>query len=61
MGLSFDDENSLVEISRGSLRFVPNDPSPVTDIGYPGIVDQERDNSVGVQPGNHWDIVMVER
>ena len=61
MGSSFRDENSLVEISRGSLRFVPNDPNPVTEIEHSDIVDQERDNNIETQPGDHWDIVMVER
>ena len=61
MGLSFHDENSLVEISRGSLQFTPNDPNPVTETGHPAsIVDQERDNNIEIQLGDHSDIVMVE-
>ena len=61
MGLSFRDENSLVEISRGSLHFAPSDPNPVTQAGHPDIVDQERNNNIETQLGDHSDIVMVER
>ena len=50
-----------MEINRESLRFAPNDSNPVTETGHLNIVDQERDNNIEIQLGDHSDIVMVER
>jgi len=40
MGLSFHDENSMVETSLGSLRFVPDNLAPIPETGSVNIINE---------------------
>ena len=59
MGLSFQDESSMVEVSIGSLRFAPEIPNLISQNE---IIDEERrhDDSE-IQLNSDSDIQMVDR
>ena len=59
MGLSFQDESSMVEVSIGSLRFAPKIPNLISQNE---IIDEERrhDDSE-IQLNSDSDIQMVDR
>jgi len=65
MGLSFHDENSMVEaIDSGSLHFAHIDQSAMPEDGSIGIVSQERrgeEDDIGIQSSDDSDIQMAER
>lgn len=64
MGLSFQDENSMVKASIGSLRFAHDDQSLIPEDGSIGLASQERggeDGGIGIQSSDDSDIQMVER
>ena len=64
MGLSFDDESSMVEASIGSLRCVPDIANPTSENG---IIDEERrhddddDDDSEIQSSDDSDIQMTDR
>ena len=66
MGLSFHDDNSIVEASIGSLRFAHDDQSLIAEDESIGIVSlQERprreDGDTGIQSSDNSDIQVVKR
>ena len=59
MGLSFQDESSMVEASIGSLRFAPDIANPTSENG---IIDEERrHDDPEIQLSDDSDIQMVDR
>ncbi|KAF8797632.1 hypothetical protein BYT27DRAFT_7247044 [Phlegmacium glaucopus] len=71
MGLSFHDQESMIESSIGSLHFVANNPNSISETEDAGIVNRDddivnrdddivnRDDDIGVQQSD--DIEMVDR
>ncbi|KAF8797341.1 hypothetical protein BYT27DRAFT_7344213 [Phlegmacium glaucopus] len=57
MGLSFHDQESMIESSVGSLRFATNNPNPVPETGDVDFVN--RDDDIGIRISD--DIQMVDR
>ncbi|KAF8810622.1 hypothetical protein BYT27DRAFT_7186141 [Phlegmacium glaucopus] len=57
MGLSFHNQESMIESSVGSLRFADNNPNPNLEMGDVDIVN--RDDDIGIQISD--DIQMVDR
>ena len=61
MGLSFHDENSLVELtSAGNLRFAADDSNAIPETGTVNS-ERERNNDVEIPLGDESDIQMINR
>ena len=63
MGLSFHDEDSMVEASIGSLRFAPNVPNSIPETWGINIIDERRNEDIEIQlsDDSESDIQMTDR